>query len=247
MTRFASIDPCVVTPGVRRREFVVAVMAAYHDKMVGLREAADGALQQAGQLGQTWPDAESRERLGEVLAYAQLVIAGSDGALVSDSAADNLQATLGQVADSPEQVALEFGPWVERLLDQLGRPSSTVRTSSSARKTPRRRSSGPCGRGWGTSTRSQPMSCRRRRCVSAKILGSPTRPMLPLGSPPRTMRASAVERSVLPLQIERPAAKRRSSRGRPFGDIGVWRARPAPVFGLRAAGAIKPLTGRDDD
>jgi hypothetical protein len=96
-------------------------VAAYDDKMAGLREVAERALQQSGQLGQTWPDAESRERLVDVLTYTQLVIAGSDGALVSDSAGSNLQATLNELVDAPEQVALGFEPWLERLLDHLGR------------------------------------------------------------------------------------------------------------------------------
>ncbi|HEY4809926.1 MAG TPA: hypothetical protein VIH71_02605 [Solirubrobacteraceae bacterium] len=96
-------------------------MAAYDDKMEGLQEVAARALQQSGQLGQMWPDAESRERLVEVLVYAQLVIAGSDGALVSDSAGSSLQATLNELVDSPEAIALGFEPWLERLLDQLGR------------------------------------------------------------------------------------------------------------------------------
>jgi len=89
--------------------------------MEGLQEVAARALQQSGQLGQMWPDAESRERLVEVLVYAQLVIAGSDGALVSDSAGSSLQATLNELVDSPEAIALGFEPWLERLLDQLGR------------------------------------------------------------------------------------------------------------------------------
>ncbi len=98
------------------------VVAAYDDKMAGLREAADRAAERAGGIAESeWPDAESRERLDEVLTYARLVIAGSDGALVSDSAGSNLQATLGELADSPERVAIEFAPWVERVLDQLGR------------------------------------------------------------------------------------------------------------------------------
>jgi VIT1/CCC1 family predicted Fe2+/Mn2+ transporter len=97
-------------------------MAAYDDKMAGLREAAERAAERAGGISESeWPDAESRARLNEILTYARLVIAGSDGALVSDSAGSNLQATLGELADSPERVAPDFAQWVERILDQLSR------------------------------------------------------------------------------------------------------------------------------
>jgi hypothetical protein len=77
-------------------------VAAYDAKMEGLKTVADRAAEQIDDLGVQWPNAESRKRLGAVLTYARLVIAGSDGALVSDSAGSNLQATLNELLDSPE-------------------------------------------------------------------------------------------------------------------------------------------------
>lgn len=97
-------------------------MPAYDDKMKQLLETAVRAVGRASKLDESeWSDSESRNRLQEVVAYAELVIEGSDGALVSHAAESSLEATLLELVDAPQQVAVESEPWMERLLDQLGR------------------------------------------------------------------------------------------------------------------------------
>lgn len=97
-------------------------MAAYDEKMVHLLEIADHAVGRAGELDESlWTDPEVRKRLNDVLAYARLVIARSDGALVSHSAGSGVEATLTELVNAPEQIATEFETWLERLLDQLAR------------------------------------------------------------------------------------------------------------------------------
>lgn len=59
-------------------------MADYDEQFEQLRHRADEAAEQAGQLtDETWPNAESRQRLQEILAYTQLVLENTDGALVA--------------------------------------------------------------------------------------------------------------------------------------------------------------------
>jgi hypothetical protein len=97
-------------------------MAGYDEKIKTLLEIAGHAVDRASELDESmWPDPESRKRLREVLGYAQLVIACSDGALVSHSAGSSVEATLTELVNAPEQIATEFEPWMERLLDQLTR------------------------------------------------------------------------------------------------------------------------------
>lgn len=82
-----------------------------------------------------WPDSESRERLDEVLAYVQLMIEGSQGALVSHPAGSELEATLTEFVNAPEQLAQESGPWIDRLLDAAARlPRSQGRDFEQAAK-----------------------------------------------------------------------------------------------------------------
>lgn len=64
-----------------------------------------------------WPDAEARERVLAVLAYTQLMIEGSEVALISSVVASELEATLTEFVNAPEQLTSESGPWVDRLLD----------------------------------------------------------------------------------------------------------------------------------
>jgi hypothetical protein len=68
-----------------------------------------------------WPDAKARERALAVLAYTQLMIEGSDAVLISSVVASELEATLTEFVNAPEQLASESGPWVDRLLDLTGR------------------------------------------------------------------------------------------------------------------------------
>ena len=101
-------------------------MAAYDEKMDGLRKAAALAVERRDELPDSeWPNAEARERLDRVLAYARLVISNSDGALVSHSAGSNVEATLRELIDNPQPVVADTEAWTERLLDQLGRLPAT--------------------------------------------------------------------------------------------------------------------------
>jgi len=95
-------------------------MAAYDDKMKHLQEAADRAIEWAESLtDDEWPDEESRERLRKVLAYAQLMIAASDGALVEHDVGSSLQAALNEFVESSAQAASEPEIWIDRLLQRI--------------------------------------------------------------------------------------------------------------------------------
>ncbi len=97
-------------------------MADYDEKIKALLETAGHAVDRASELDESmWPDPASRERVRDILAYALLVISRSDGALVSHSAGSNVEATLTEFVNAPEQIATEFESWMERLLDQLTR------------------------------------------------------------------------------------------------------------------------------
>jgi hypothetical protein len=68
-----------------------------------------------------WSDPEARERVLAVLAYVQLMIEGSDAALISSAVRSELEATLTEFVNAPEQLASESEPWVDRLLDATAR------------------------------------------------------------------------------------------------------------------------------
>lgn len=116
-------------------------MAAHADKMAHLLVVLDHTDERASELDDSvWPDSESRERLHEVLAYARLVIGGSDGALVSHAAGSSLEATLTEFVNGPEQIAQEAEHWMERILDQLtrfpvGRDREFAQAAKNAAKT----------------------------------------------------------------------------------------------------------------
>ena len=92
--------------------------------MEDLRSVADQAIDRANELTEeAWPDSANRNRLDEVLAYARVVIQRSDAALVSNGVDSELEGSLTVFVNAPEQVAAEFEPWSEGLLDQLHRLS----------------------------------------------------------------------------------------------------------------------------
>lgn len=75
----------------------------------------------AGLDASHWSNPEARERVLAVLAYVQLMIEGSDAALVSHGTGSELEATLTEFINAPEQLATESEPWVDRLLDATAR------------------------------------------------------------------------------------------------------------------------------
>jgi hypothetical protein len=92
------------------------------EKLTNLAKVAVLATTAGAELEAShWPDAETRERVLKVLAYTQLMTEGSDASLVSSVVGPELEATLTELVNAPEQLALESGPWVDRLLDLVAR------------------------------------------------------------------------------------------------------------------------------
>jgi len=97
-------------------------MSASDERLSSLTQIAVHATTAGAELDAShWSDAEARERVLAVLAYTQLMIEGSDAALISSVVASELEATLTEFVNAPEQLASESGPWVDRLLDLTGR------------------------------------------------------------------------------------------------------------------------------
>jgi len=97
-------------------------MADYEEQLEQLRHRADEAAEQAGQLtDETWPNAESRQRLQEILAYTQLVLENTDGALVAPQLLQELDEALSAVINTPGQVREGFPGWMDNLLTRLAR------------------------------------------------------------------------------------------------------------------------------
>jgi hypothetical protein len=97
-------------------------MDAHDERMAHLAELGVNATNAASGLeDQHWPNAETRGRVQEVLDYVQLVIEGSDGALVSRSAGAELESALTDFASAPEQYAAGPEQWIDRLLEVTAR------------------------------------------------------------------------------------------------------------------------------
>jgi hypothetical protein len=111
-------------------------MSASDERLSGLTKIAAHAITAGSELDAShWSDAEARERVLGVLAYSQLMIEGSDAALISSVVASELEATLTEFVNAPEQLASESGPWVDRLLDLAARlPRSQGRDFEQAAK-----------------------------------------------------------------------------------------------------------------
>lgn len=97
-------------------------MSRPEERLSNLTKLAIQASNVEGELDASqWSDSETRERAHEVLAYVQLMIEGSDAPLVSHGAGSELEATLSEFINAPEQIAIESEPWVDRLLDATAR------------------------------------------------------------------------------------------------------------------------------
>lgn len=97
-------------------------MASYNDELDRLRERAEEAADQAGRLTEeAWPNAESRQRLQEILAYARLILEDTDDSLVPPPLIEQLEETLSVVINVPEQVRESFPAWMENLMTRVAR------------------------------------------------------------------------------------------------------------------------------
>jgi hypothetical protein len=97
-------------------------MAEYDQHLDHLRKRAEEAASQAADLQEgVWPDASSRERLQEVLAYMRLVLETTDAALIAPPLVPQLEGALSQFVDSPGAVYQEFAAWLGVLLDCIAR------------------------------------------------------------------------------------------------------------------------------
>lgn len=97
-------------------------MADYDEELDRLRKRAEEAAEQAGQLtDESWPNAESRQRLQEILAYTRLVLENTDGALISPLLAQELDETLSTVVNTPGQLRESFPGWMDNLLTRVAR------------------------------------------------------------------------------------------------------------------------------
>jgi hypothetical protein len=93
-------------------------MSASDEGLSSLAKIAVHATTAGSELDASqWPDTGTRERVLAVLAYTQLMIEGSEIMLISSVVASEIEATLTEFVNAPEQLASESGPWVDRLLD----------------------------------------------------------------------------------------------------------------------------------
>jgi hypothetical protein len=104
-------------------------MADYDEQLERLQERAEEASEHIGHIEEAqWPDVNSRSRLREVLAYVQLVLASTDGALVAPALTQELEESLGAVVNAPQQVFETFPSWLDTLLARVARlPTSRER------------------------------------------------------------------------------------------------------------------------
>jgi hypothetical protein len=97
-------------------------MADYDEQLESLRRRAEEVAEQTREFQEgMWPDKGSRRRLEDVLAYVQLVLDNTDGALVAPALIQELDASLAAIIDTPGQVYAEFETWLSSLLDRLAR------------------------------------------------------------------------------------------------------------------------------